>query len=99
MGLYPVGGYGYRPIPGTVPQAYRYNPYRLPFDTTTTRVTTETYEYEEGHLLVELIYAKSNSVVWQGTAIDELSGLSTREKKLAYINMVIENLLKDFPQK
>ncbi len=97
MGLYPVGGYGYKPIPGTTPQAYRYNPYRLPYDTTTTRVTTEVYEYEEGHLLVEIIYAKSNSVVWQGTVVDEISGLSTKEKKKVYINTIIEKLFKDFP--
>ena len=100
MGLYPpVRIYRHKIVPGRTHPAYILDPYISPFNATTTRVTTQTYEYEEGHLLVELIDAKSNSVVWQGTAVDELSELSTKEERSAYINMVVDSLLKEFPKK
>ena len=101
IGIYPSRGYGYRLTPvTTVPPVYIRDPYLSSLDNgTTTRVTTQTYEYKEGRLVVELIDAKSNNVVWQGIAKDELSELSTPEKKSAYINMVLGKLLKDFPSK
>ena len=61
--------------------------------TTKTEVVTRKYDYEEGRLVVEIVDVKTNSVVWQGIAIDESSILLTDEEKL------IEKLLKDFPLK
>lgn len=63
-----------------------------------TRITTQTYEYKESYLIVELIDAKSNDIFWQGSAKDELSNLSTQKEKSEYVNMVIEKLFKDFPK-
>ena len=64
-----------------------------------TIITTQTYEYKESYLIVELVDAKSNDIFWQGSAEDELSNLSTQKEKSEYINMVIDKLLKDFPKK
>lgn len=63
-----------------------------------TIVTTQTYEYEESYLIVELVDAKSNNIFWQGSASDELSNLETQQEKKEYINMVIKKLLKDYPK-
>jgi len=37
------------------------------------RVTTSTYEYEVGKLILEVVDVKSNNVVWQGISEDEFS--------------------------
>jgi len=63
------------------------------------RVTTRTYEYEEGTLVLEILDVKDNSVVWQGIAKDELSSEYTAKQKNDYINKVIGELFKDFPSR
>ncbi len=63
------------------------------------RVTTRTNEYEEGRLILEVFNVKENRVVWQGIARDELSKDYTQQEKSDYINRVISELFKDFPQK
>lgn len=63
------------------------------------RVTTRTNEYEEGRLILEVFDVKENRVVWQGTAIDELSKEYTQEEKNEYLKRVISELFKDFPVK
>lgn len=63
------------------------------------RVTTRTNEYEEGRLVLEVFNVKENRVVWQGIARDELSKDYTQQEKSDYINRVISELFKDFPQK
>jgi len=63
------------------------------------RVTTRTYEYEEGTLVLEIFDVKDNSVIWQGIAKDELSTEYTAKEKNDYINSVIGELFKDFPSK
>ncbi len=63
------------------------------------RVTTRTYEYEEGRVVFEIFDVKENRVVWQGIAKDQLSSEYTQEQKSAYINSVIDKLFKDFPNR
>jgi len=63
------------------------------------RVTTRTNEYEEGRLILEVFNVNENRVVWQGIAMDELSKDYTQQEKSDYINRVISELFKDFPQK
>ncbi|MCF6173360.1 MAG: DUF4136 domain-containing protein [Sulfurimonas sp.] len=63
------------------------------------RVTTRTYEYEEGRVIFEVFDAKENIVIWQGIAKDHLSSEHTQEQKSAYINSVIDKLFKDFPDR
>ncbi len=63
------------------------------------RVTTSTYEYEDGKLVIELFDLKKKEIVWQGIARDELSINMSQEEKSAYIKSVITELFKDFPSK
>ncbi|MDY0117041.1 MAG: DUF4136 domain-containing protein [Sulfurimonadaceae bacterium] len=63
------------------------------------RVTTHTYEYEDGKLVIELFDVKLQEIVWQGIAKDELSSGMSQEEKSVYINKVITELFKDFPSK
>lgn len=71
--------------------------YLQSLNNTNTIVTKRTYEYEEGRLIVELIDIKTQTVVWQGVAIDEFRVLDTQEEKKEYIDRVIGKLLKDYP--
>jgi hypothetical protein len=64
-----------------------------------TRVTTQTYEYEEGRVVFEVFDVKESRVVWQGIAKDELSMEYNQQQKTDYINSVIDKLFKDFPTK
>ena len=97
MDIYPNRPH-YRELDSNIIQPiYAYpNP---PINNTNIIVTTQTYEFHESYLIVELIDAKSNDIFWQGSARDELSNLSTKKEKDEYINMVIGKLLKDFPKK
>lgn len=61
------------------------------------RVTTSTYEYEVGKLVIEVLDVTSKAVVWQGVAEDEFSSNTSPEKKDAYINKVVKELFEDFP--
>ena len=100
MGIQPRIGYYGRPyMQGAMHPPRGVYPYGSSFDIQTTRVTTRTYDYEEGRLVVEVIDIKSNAVIWQGVAEDELSDLSTEKEKSAYINKVIEKLFGDFPSR
>ena len=63
------------------------------------RVTTSTYEYEEGKLVIEVIDAKKQEVVWQAVAKDEIAAQYTNEEMNAYISEVIAELFKDFPSR
>ncbi|MDD2790945.1 MAG: DUF4136 domain-containing protein [Sulfurimonas sp.] len=63
------------------------------------RVSTNTYEYEEGKLIIEVFDVKQKEVVWQGVAEDEFSGDMSQEEKSTYFSKVVELLFKDFPTK
>jgi len=63
------------------------------------RVTTRTYEYEEGRVIFEVFDVKENKVIWQGIAKDQLSSEYTQKQKTAYINSIIDKLFKDFPNR
>ncbi len=98
MGMQPRIGYYRRPyMQDGMLSPLGVELYRSPLDIQTTRVTTRTYDYEEGRLVVELVDVKTNAVVWHGVAEDELSELSTEKEKSAYINTVLEKLFIDFP--
>jgi homoserine acetyltransferase len=98
---------GIRPMPYSVLAIHRPLGQHLPIYTSgmmafepETRVTTRTYEYEEGKLILEAFDVKQNIVFWQGIAKDELSTTEmSQEEKSDYINEVIAKLFKDFPSK
>ena len=67
----------------------------LPFQDDRTRVSTYTYEYEKGELIIELFDTKSNTIVWQSIAKDVVSDISSQEQ----IKKIVEDMFKDFPSK
>ena len=59
--------------------------------------TTQTYEYQEGKLIVDAYDPKSKKVIWRGIAKDELRNFKTAQEKIEYINKVITKLFETFP--
>ncbi|WP_415396503.1 DUF4136 domain-containing protein [Sulfurimonas sp. CS5] len=95
IGIQPTrfnNGYLYNPLE---PRRNRRDNYYTP----DVRVTTQTYEYEDGKLIIEVFDVKQKEVVWQSIAKDELSGRYSQEEKNAYLNKVIKLMFKDFPSK
>lgn len=54
---------------------------------------------EEGTLVINIIDAKKNSVVWQGSSSRELSRSPTPEKTNEMVNEVVNNILANYPPK
>ena len=51
-------------------------------------------QYQEGTLVIDLVDAKANSLVWRGTAAAETSGPNRSGEKLA---AVVQKLFAEFP--
>ncbi len=64
-------------------------------------VAPETYvrEYEQGTLILDIVDASSNQLVWRGTAQAELSSSSSVSKRQERLNEAVHDTLKDFPPK
>ena len=60
---------------------------------------TRTYNYDEGQLLVDILNAKDNKIVWRGVATDSLKQLKTPEERVEYINKVMTSIFKKLPSK
>jgi hypothetical protein len=56
-------------------------------------------EYEEGTLILDVVDAASNKLVWRGTAQAELSSNSSAEKRQERLNEAVSKILEDFPPK
>jgi uncharacterized protein DUF4136 len=56
-------------------------------------------EYEEGTLILDVVDAASNKLVWRGTAQAELSSKSSVEKRQERLNEAVEKIFEDFPPK
>ena len=54
---------------------------------------------EEGTLVVNIIDAKKNSVVWQGSSSRELSRSPTPEKTQEMVSEVVNEILVNYPPK
>jgi hypothetical protein len=54
---------------------------------------------QEGTMVIALIDAKTNSVIWQGSSSRQLSRSPTPEKQQAMINEVVNEILANFPPK
>lgn len=52
-----------------------------------------------GQLTVDLLDGKSRSVVWRGTAQEELDGRASPEKKDKHITKAAEKMFKNYPYK
>lgn len=95
-GLTPYPYNYYRPDV-TPPPPY---PYIDPYDYRRSVITTtHTYEYQEGKLILDIFDPASNKVIWRGIAKDEIHSFKTAQKKIAYINKVINELMSTFPNR
>ncbi|WP_455365676.1 DUF4136 domain-containing protein [Kaarinaea lacus] len=54
---------------------------------------------EEGTLLIDIVDAKKNSVVWQGASSRQLSRSPTPEKTRAIVDEVVSEILAGYPPK
>lgn len=59
--------------------------------------TTNTVNYDEGKLIIDMINPTDNKIIWRSTATDRLHTLETPKERTVYINEVITKALKDFP--
>ena len=60
---------------------------------------TRTYNYDEGKLMVDILNAKDNKIVWRGVATDSLKKHKTPQERLEYINKVMTSIFKTLPVK
>jgi len=61
--------------------------------------TMDVYEYKEGTLIVDVIDAKTDQLVWRGTATRALEETAAIEKRKANLNEVITKLFVNYPPK
>ncbi|HFU74259.1 MAG TPA: DUF4136 domain-containing protein [Helicobacteraceae bacterium] len=61
--------------------------------------TTNTVNYDEGKLIIDIINPQDNKILWRSTATDRLHTLDTPEERTEYINEVIAKALEKFPQR
>ena len=54
-------------------------------------------EKQEGTVTLNILDARSQAVIWQGSATAELRGKTTPEEQQAKINQVVAEVLKNFP--
>jgi hypothetical protein len=57
----------------------------------------DVYEYEEGTLIVDLIDAKSDQLVWRGTATKVIDETASAEQREANLREVITRLFENYP--
>ncbi|HVG64299.1 MAG TPA: DUF4136 domain-containing protein [Hyalangium sp.] len=56
-------------------------------------------EYEEGTLILDVVDAASNKLVWRGTAQAELSADASAEDRQRKLHDAVNKILEDFPPK
>jgi len=59
----------------------------------------DTYQYEEGSLILDFVDAKSKKMIWRGVAKAEINNTDTPEKTEKLINEAVQEILKNFPPK
>ena len=57
----------------------------------------DTYQYEEGSLILDFIDAKSKKMIWRGVAKAQIDDANTPEKSEKLINEAVQEILKNFP--
>ncbi len=58
---------------------------------------TYVYEYEEGTLLLDIVDPNDKSLIWRGSAQDEVHFKSTPEKDQTQLNEAVQKMLENFP--
>lgn len=73
----------------TEPFGYRYSPYLE-------QKMTNTYEYREGTLIIDLFDTQTNELVWRGWATDVITDKAVKEPEKA-INYAVKEIFKRSP--
>lgn len=55
-------------------------------------------EYEEGTILIDVLNPKSHETIWRGSGTDRLLKKMNKDETATYLNRVVGQILKDFPQ-
>lgn len=61
--------------------------------------TTRTYNYKKGTLILDILNPKNEKIVWRGMATDILKEHKTPQERMAYINKVVKEVMKNFPHR
>jgi hypothetical protein len=72
------------------PYGYYYSPYWM-------RMQTNVYQYTEGTLILDLMDAKTNSLVWRGWAVSAVDMVYTSEQVDHLIKLAIAKIFRKFP--
>lgn len=59
--------------------------------------TSQVHKYREGTIVLEVVDARSNQLVWQGSAEGALTGLDDPEEAQEQISKAVRDLLVNFP--
>ena len=59
----------------------------------------DVYQYEEGTLILDVVDAKSNELIWRGTATGVVNPDATPEQKEKQIREAVTKMLANFPPK
>lgn len=57
----------------------------------------DTYQYEEGTLVLDFVDAKTKKLLWRGSGKARVGDAKTPEKRQKLINEAVEKILKKFP--
>ena len=70
------------------------------YNMTLTEPETRVVQYVQGTLVIDIVKADTNQIVWRGTAAGKLGQDSlTAQERDALINDVVKNVLSEFPPK
>ncbi|MDX2167681.1 MAG: DUF4136 domain-containing protein [Deltaproteobacteria bacterium] len=59
--------------------------------------TTQSYDYEQGTLLIDIIDPATMNLLWRGTGTRVIAEGTSHDKRAARITDAVEQILKDFP--
>lgn len=59
----------------------------------------DVYEYKEGTLIVDIVDAKNNQLVWRGTATKTIDENASPEQREANLKAVVEKMFMSYPPK
>lgn len=55
------------------------------------------YQYKQGTLIIDIVNARSQKLMWRGTAADELKSDKTFEQRLKIVAKAVDEIIGDFP--
>jgi hypothetical protein len=80
-----------RTIVTTDPYGHYYSPYWM-------RLQTNIYPYREGTLIIDLMDANTDNLIWRGWAVAVLENVYNTDQVEDLINTAVTRIFKDFPQ-